>query len=263
MIMKKFLSLLLLALLTMPAWAQTTVTLTAEANALEDNTEFTFNGDAVVTLQSGNYLFLRDESGYGMIYGVVEGTFENGQVLTQGWNATKASVNGWVRYTDAAGLSASSETNAALAAPLTVTGIDESMLNAYVCYKNVTFNMFGRKIVLPDNTSISVYDLFGINMPGGFNDSRHWNVYGVISMQGTALKFSPIQWELYVEPTYLRGDVNGDGQIGIADVTALIDYLLTGDASAIILEAAECNEDGQVGIADATALIDYILKGTW
>ena len=258
--MKKFLSLLLLALLTMPAWAQSTLT---EANALEDNTEFTFNGDAVVTLQSGDYLFLRDESGYGMIYGAVEGTFENGQVLSQGWNATKASVNGWVRYTGAAGLSASGETNADLAAPLIATSIDESMLNAYVCYKNVTFSMFGRKIILPDNTSISVYDLFGGDMPAGFNDTRHWNVYGVISMQGTAIKFSPYKWELYVEPTYLRGDVNDDGQIGIADVTALIDYLLTGDATGIVLEAADCNEDGTVGIADATALIDYILSGTW
>ena len=251
-----------IALLSVSAWAQTPATLT-EANALEDNTAFTFNGDAVVTLQSGNYLFLRDDSGYGMINGTGVGTFENGDVLSQGWNATKTSANGWAWYTGAAGLSASGETNATLAEPITATSIDESMLNAYVCYKNVTFNMFGRKIILPDNTSISVFDLFGSDMPGGFNDSRHWNVYGVITMQAGALKFSPAEWVLYVEPTYLRGDVDDNGEIGIADVTALIDYILSGDATGINLDAANCDLNGEIGISDVTALIDYILTGTW
>ena len=252
----------LMALLTMSAWAQTPETLT-EANALEDNTGFTFNGDAVVTLQSGDYLFLRDESGFGMIYGAGVGSFENGQVLSQGWNATKTSVNGWVRYTDAAGLSASGETNADLAAPIIATGIDESMLNAYVCYKNVTFSMFGRKIILPDNTSIQVYDLFGGDMPGGFNDDRHWDVYGVISMQGTTVKFSPVEWELYVEPTFLRGDVNDDGSVDIVDVSDLIDYVLSGDATGINLLAADCDQDGSVSISDVSAIIDYVLSGVW
>ena len=250
------------ALLTMSAWAQTPATLT-EANALEDNTEFTFNGDAVVTLQSGDYLFLRDESGYGLIYGTVDGTFENGQVLSQGWSATKASVNGWVRYTDAAGLSASGETNATLAAPIIATSIDASMLNAYVCYHNVTFSMMGRKIILPDNTSISVYDLFGGDMPAGFNDTRHWNVYGVIAMQGTALKFCPAKWELYVEPTCLRGDVDDNGTVDISDITALIDYLLIGNATGVNLQAADCDQNDMVDISDITALIDYLLIGTW
>ena len=231
--------------------------------SLEDNTEFTFNGDAVVTIQGGDCLFLRDNSGYGVIYGAGVGTFENGQVLSQGWNATKTNDNGWVKYTNAAGLSANGVTNSALAAPLMATSIDESMINAYVCYSNVTFNMFGRKIILPDNTSISVFDLFGINNPGGFNDSRHWNVYGVVIMQSGALKFCPAEWVLYVEPSYLRGDVNGDGKVDIADVTTLIDYLLTSDATGVVLKAADCNEDDQVGIADVTSLIDYLLIGSW
>ena len=61
----------------------------------------------------------------------------------------------------------------------------------------------------------------------------------------------------------LRGDVNGDGQVKISDVTALINYLLSGDASAINLQAADCNQDGNVKIGDVTALINYLLSGTW
>ena len=44
-------------------------------------------------------------------------------------------------------------------------------------------------------------------------------------------------------------------------MTALIDYLLGGDASAIDLTAANVNGDDTVSIADVTALIDLLLSG--
>ena len=61
----------------------------------------------------------------------------------------------------------------------------------------------------------------------------------------------------------LRGDVDGDGTVGIADVTALIDYILTGVDDGLDLVAANCDLDETVGIADVTALIDYILTQVW
>ena len=63
--------------------------------------------------------------------------------------------------------------------------------------------------------------------------------------------------------SFLRGAVNGDGQVKISDVTALINYLLSGDASAINLQSADANQDGHVKISDVTALINYLLSGTW
>ena len=61
----------------------------------------------------------------------------------------------------------------------------------------------------------------------------------------------------------LRGDVNGDGSVNISDVTALIDYLLSGNASGINLSGADCNQDSSVNISDVTSLIDYLLSGRW
>ena len=61
----------------------------------------------------------------------------------------------------------------------------------------------------------------------------------------------------------LRGDINGDGAVDIVDVTALIDYLMTTDASAIDQDMADCDLDGEIGISDVTALIDYLLVGSW
>ena len=63
--------------------------------------------------------------------------------------------------------------------------------------------------------------------------------------------------------TVLRGDVNGNGSVTIADVTALIDYLLSSNATGVNVGAADCNNDTHVTIADVTALIDFLLSGNW
>jgi hypothetical protein len=73
----------------------------------------------------------------------------------------------------------------------------------------------------------------------------------------TPVGFTVGDWPLVV------GDVNGDNHVSIADVTALIDYLLSHDASSINIDAADCNHDNSVSIADVTKLIDYLLNGTW
>ena len=62
-------------------------------------------------------------------------------------------------------------------------------------------------------------------------------------------------------PTYKVGDVNMDGFVTISDVTALLDYLLSGDATGIDLNAADVSEDGDVTISDVTSLIDMLLTG--
>ena len=61
----------------------------------------------------------------------------------------------------------------------------------------------------------------------------------------------------------MRGDVDTDGSVTIADVTTLIDYLLSGNESGIDTAAADCDLDSIVGISDVTTLIDYLLYGHW
>ena len=59
------------------------------------------------------------------------------------------------------------------------------------------------------------------------------------------------------EVTIVPGDVNGDGNTTIADVSALIDVLLGSSAPSA---GADVNGDGQVSIADVSALIDLLLN---
>ena len=245
-----------------------TVNTLAEANVLDDNAEFTFGGDAVVTLCQNGYLFLRDESGYAQIKDV-QG-FENGQVLSEGWKATKTTITDpWVRYIDAAGLSASGETNAELAAAQKLTGEpDESMLNAFVYVENVTISgglMPGlpmRALPLPDGNSIGVTStLWSMSWPA----SGDKNIYGVICKVGDALMINVADFKTYVEPSFVYGDVNKDGNVNIGDVTALISAVLAGTTSVETDTfnplAADLTGEGNINVGDVTALISYVLSG--
>ena len=55
------------------------------------------------------------------------------------------------------------------------------------------------------------------------------------------------------------GDVNHEGGVTIADVSALIDYLLDSENTTICNICADVNESGDVTIADVSALIDILL----
>ena len=99
-----------------------------------------------------------------------------------------------------------------------------------------------------------------------YGDDEIWD-FSQSSNSGNEMVINCIPYEGYVipgdEPQGLRGDVNMDNEVTIKDVTILIDYLLSGDASAISLDNADCNLIDGVTIADVTKLIDYLLSGNW
>ncbi len=60
---------------------------------------------------------------------------------------------------------------------------------------------------------------------------------------------------------YMKGDVDGNERLTIADVSALIDYLLTDEGlDEFQLDAADVNCNGSVTIADVSTLIDMLLN---
>ena len=62
-----------------------------------------------------------------------------------------------------------------------------------------------------------------------------------------------------VEPSVRKGDVNGDGEINIADINVIIGIVLGGMVDADTLSRADVKSDGEVNIADINAVIALIL----
>ena len=59
-------------------------------------------------------------------------------------------------------------------------------------------------------------------------------------------------------PVAVPGDVNGDGNVTAADVTALYDFLLNNDTTNLV--NGDQNGDGNITAADITAVYDVLLK---
>ena len=58
----------------------------------------------------------------------------------------------------------------------------------------------------------------------------------------------------------LRGDVNNDSEISVADVNTAIDVILGGEADAALMARADVNRDGEVTVADVNQIVELILK---
>lgn len=58
-----------------------------------------------------------------------------------------------------------------------------------------------------------------------------------------------------------RQDLNNDGDVNTADVTAVYSFITDGVASGFDGEAADINNDGDVNTADVVAIYDYIIYG--
>ncbi len=72
----------------------------------------------------------------------------------------------------------------------------------------------------------------------------------------TMLLIMPCQ----AQASTMRGDVDDNGIVNIADITSLIDFILS-PGMEVNAGNADVDRDGAINIADVTVLIDYVLGG--
>ena len=84
-----------------------------------------------------------------------------------------------------------------------------------------------------------------------------------INQRWLPYKYANGTWIQMTPSSYTRGDVNGDDNVNISDVTDLINYLLGGTISGFNVNAADCDQGGSINISDVTALINFLLSGAW
>ena len=126
---------------------------------------------------------------------------------------------------------------------LSVDGNFELSLNRYTWARTLTLDADGEVfyVRLADTGTVGEY-------------------YGTVTATaGVASAAADVEGTVTAKPT-LRGDVDMDGIIGIADVSALIDYILGNDPDPFDINAADVNDDQRIDIADITDLIDILLS---
>ncbi|PCJ10979.1 MAG: hypothetical protein COB10_10375 [Planctomycetota bacterium] len=60
---------------------------------------------------------------------------------------------------------------------------------------------------------------------------------------------------------FIRGEVNGDGVVDIADVVFVLDYLFVGESDPGCQDAGDGNDDGAIDLADAITLLGFLFSG--
>ncbi len=192
----------------------TEVATIADAYALAQDTQFTFTGNAVVTYQNGNNLWIRDASGSGLIYGSGVGTYSNGNILNSGWTATNVVYNGIPEFTNPSGVSLSSQ--GSMVDPLPLTTLATGDVNKYASLSNVTISSASGNDYYTEigGTTFHLRNQYGLVT---LTQGKTYNVAGIVTIYNNAIQFNLISATevtsgdptIIVSPTSL--DINDSG----------------------------------------------------
>ena len=81
------------------------------------------------------------------------------------------------------------------------------------------------------------------------DDNYGWGVYAGGNLTSERVVFG----------TRIKGDVNGDGSVDVADIGSVIDVMAAGsEADPALVSAADVNGDGSVDVADIGSIIDIM-----
>ena len=241
----------------------------AEANALNVNDKFMYNGEATVTYQWKNpknqyySTWIKDATGSGLIYGKNVPELAQGTVLKDGWDATFTTYNSIPEYTYPNNVAASEDV--VTVTPEEKTAITVEDVNMYVILKGQTVvadatDTTGLSFYNAD--SLVIYNQFGVELPT-FEEGKTYDVVGIATIYKSAPELYIISATEVATQTWELGDVNHSGGVDIEDVTALINAVLGTPDAEYYPEQADCNGDNGIDIEDVTALINRVLNGSF
>ena len=119
-------------------------------------------------------------------------------------------------------------------------------------------------------SSIAAYDDYGysytftlsqLNNPALIQNKDNLRVIAIVVDTKTKKVINANRTNISDFINVMPGDVNHNNTVNIEDVTALIDYLLSGDDSMVNIANADVDSNGNISIADVTTLIDLLLSG--
>ncbi len=209
--------------------AATTVSTVAEFNALQDDTELTFNGTLTVLGQTGKYLYAQDANNGILIFGTIDQTYQMGDQIPAGFTGKKTTYKGAPEMTNPAGLAAATANAAPTAIELTVDQVDLSNFGRYAVIRGAS--VMDNYIVVGSDSVALYTDRFGVTAPA---TGSVFDIYGIVSyFNGN--QFMPLEFvdvtpaeQLTVAITPAGGDYDGPVTVTIAcnNPDAIVTYAI-------------------------------------
>ena len=247
-----------------------TVASIAELLALESGKNATFTTPVTAVYHNGKQLYIKDvNDDFMLVYGSLSNTYNNGDVLNDiagNWTIH----NGLTEIIPVAATFGEATPGTPVQPVLIpIEEIDQSLIHHYLRIENCTLDSIagsnGRNFTLTDETGNMIMrtNFSGISVGEDFDFDATYNVEGFLAYYKSSngeteqLQFYPNLIEKIGGGDAIPGDVNGDGSVTSADVTALYNYLLNNDSSALVNPIQDGDEPITAG--DITAVYNIIL----
>jgi len=228
---------------------------------LNSGTNAHFTVPMTAIYQNGNNMYVKVEGEYALVYGKLSNSFVNGDIIND-------AVASWTTYNSITELIPVDSTftvdgHGAEVEPemMPVEEISQDMIHTYVGWDGVQVVMDSTNYyrVIDETGEMIMYNKFNktVEIPE-IDASKTYDVRAFVTVYKSIIELYPISVVEHGGTSGLRGDVNEDGEVTIADVNAVIDLILSGSYNKL----GDVNEDGEVTIADVNAVIDIILSNS-
>ena len=232
----------------------------ADANRLPHHTLFGFNGEVIVTYQNGANTWVKDDSGFGLIYGEDVPRMAQGTVINPGWDGDRTDYNNVPEFQNPHNVVPSDVVVPVY--PTEYNTVSTDNLNEYAFFRNQTLvrDQYDPKLWSNPVTKQVFYNRF----PDNNVTIEEGKVYDIVGMVGFRRKATEVfiisATEVY---DWQLGDVNHSKTVDIDDVTMLITRVLGNNPEGFFEEQANCDGQGGIDIDDVTVLINRVLTGSW
>ncbi len=230
------------------------------ASALKTTGQFTFTGNAVVVYQhkdtnySKNYLYIKDGTGWGLVFGTVDSTYNNGDILNSGWKAQKTVYNDLPEFGSPVANTFSSSNSGDEVTPVTLTTIDENTeLNMYAFMSNLKVTEVNNGNISLQGVNFQLRNTIGVSDLPTFEVGKTYNVRGFTGVYNGTYQFYPI-WAEEV--------VTGDPTITLSPMSLTIDDSGTNNSFTVEARNLHENDNGNVSVAHNWVFNTTLTSGT-
>lgn len=234
-----------------------------ELYALEGSQIARFTEPLSVIYQYGPMLYVTDkEYTDGLVYGSQTTTFSNGDIISDAMGHWSIHNFGNSYYphdtrvvTPIGNWEVSGQGVAIRPAEINIEDITPDMVHRYVEIRDL-MRYFSNELYKPGVfPRLTLENKFRIDMPTLKND-KMYDIIGFLASDNIIYPLEVIEHDIV---TYPKGDVNGDNEVNVSDIGALIHVI--GGAHDNSNGRADVNGDGEVNISDVNSVISIILDG--
>ena len=233
------------------------------ATLLEKTSGVTYEIESDITAiyQNYNYLYVKDNDTYMLVFGVLNETFENGDIIS-GAQASWADYHGAPQLIPTGSTFVKSGSGAAVQPEVNaIEDLGTDMIHYFVKINNVDLvnnTEDTRYATITDETgSIELFNRFTNNKVTLPEDGKY-NVTGFVSVYEDKIQVYPTEFEQV--GGYLTGDVDGSGIIDVDDVNAVINVILGTKTASSYEGDADVDGSKIVDVDDVNAIINIILN---